>query len=140
MKLRAVSAASGKPLERAAVRVTDKNGDEVKEETVSAERGVLTVPDLAAGTYRVEVAAEGYAPGKLDAVKVGPEEESATELKLEKGATLTVTVAREKNGPVAGAVVELLDSSGKRYNPPSLSKGFMLGGEDGHRLTGEGEV
>ena len=128
MKLRAVSAASGKPLERAAVRVTDKNGDEVKEETVSAERGVLTVPDLAAGTYRVEVAAEGYAPGKLDAVKVGPEEESATELKLEKGATLTVTVAREKNGPVAGAVVELLDSSGKRYNPPSLSKGFMLGG------------
>lgn len=128
MKLRAVSAASGKPLERAAVRVTDKNGDEVKEETVSAEQGVLTVADLAAGTYRVEVAAEMYAPGKLDAVKVGPEEKSATELKLEKGATLTVTVAREKNGPVSGAVVELLDSSGKRYNPPSLSKGFMPGG------------
>jgi uncharacterized surface anchored protein len=133
MKLRAVSAASGKPLERAAVRVTDKNGDEVKEETVSVEQGVLTVPDLPAGTYRVEVAAEGYAPGKLDAVEVGPEEKRATELKLEKGATLTVTVAKEKNGPVSGAVVELLDSSGKRYNPPSLSKGLMA---DGRTVTG----
>lgn len=127
LKLRAVSAVTGKPVERAGMRVRDKSGDVVKEEVVSAEAGVLTLPDIPEGTYRVEIGAAGHAPGKLDAVKAGPGEKGVTELKLEKGATLAVTVAGEKGAPVRGAVVELLDPAGKRYNPPAVSAGFSAG-------------
>lgn len=134
LKLRAMSAVTGKPIERAGVRAVAKNGDRVKEEAVSAEAGVLVLPDIPEGTYRVEVGAAGHAPGKLDAVKIGPGEKGVTELKLEKGVTLSVTVSTAKGKPVQGAVVTLLDAVGKRYDPPGVSAGAIMAG--GKIVTG----
>ncbi len=117
VKLNILNAQTGKPLEKAVIRLKDKNGTTVKTETVSAKAGLFTIGDLSAGTYRLEVAAEGRAPAALDSVKVGPDSKKTLELKLDKGCSLTVGVSGEKGKKLMGALVELVDSSGKSYQP-----------------------
>lgn len=122
LTLRLLSAQTKQPIERAAVRLSGKNGVLFKNEMLRPRKGEISISDLMPGTYRLEVGAEGYSSVVREGIAVGPEAKKPIEFSLEKATPLLVTVQNEQKKPVAGALIELHDAAGKAFAPLLCSK------------------
>jgi hypothetical protein len=115
-------------IERALVRVTGRGGSRLKEEVMAVDGGVLTIDDLSEGVYRIEVAAEGYAPGLLESVEVGPETKEPVVLTVVKGGTIKVAAVDDKGAPLKAGFVEILNPEGRSLSYLCFSR-FEAGGK-----------
>ena len=71
---------------------------------------------LAAGEYRVEVEAEGYAVASQSPVAVRAGETTRIQVTVQRGATLNLRLLDANNRPIGDAKVELLDRDGQQVN------------------------
>jgi len=101
------------PKARARIVLEDASGNRFENEfaDVDAETGEFRFPHLEAGVYVLDVAAEGYAPARIEQVAVEDgDEPNRVEVRLNRGATLRGRVFSSSTGQqVVGASVTLGD-------------------------------
>ncbi|MGH9388423.1 MAG: MSCRAMM family protein, partial [Vicinamibacteria bacterium] len=80
------------------------------------EAGSYRVEDLAPGTYRIVVAARGYAPFQIDGLVLKADGAVTADARLRAGRKLYIRVVDSDNRPVPRVPVGLLDAEGAPVN------------------------
>ncbi|TAH39349.1 MAG: PEGA domain-containing protein [Planctomycetota bacterium] len=115
---------SGEPVERG-IQVRAVPLDRKAEDADAGEEerlrgfgwnGTGWVRGVAAGSYRLEVESEGYAPASLAAVEVTEGETTEVQVTLRRGANLNLRILDANNRPIGNAKVEVVDPDGVVVN------------------------